>query len=109
VYSEVIRRYRGAFPVIAATPGQRQQTAGIVAAAVQQGVEALEHMRAAEAQGDQPRYVTAAHHGAAVLAQMHQHIKQVFSPAQQEVLDTFLATLHVRDHAPHGPQHQAGH
>src|SRR5712692_8770001 len=37
VYGEVIWRYRGAFPVVNATPAQRQHTEEIVAEAVRQG------------------------------------------------------------------------
>jgi hypothetical protein len=109
VYGEVIRRYRGAFPVVNATPAQRQQTEEIVAAAVRQGQQALERMRTGEAQHDQQRYLEGAHSGAQALEHMHQHVLRVFSPEQQDVLTAFLASLRVREHAPQGHQHSAGH
>jgi hypothetical protein len=109
VYSEVIRRYRGAFPVVNATPAQRQQTEEIVAEAVRQGKEALERMRTGEAQHDQQRYLAGAHSGAQALAHMHQNVMQVFLPTQQEVLAAFLASLRVHEHAHREHQHSAGH
>ena len=109
VYGEVIRRYRGAFPVVNATPDQRQQTEAIVAQAVRQGQEALERMRTGAAQHDQQLYLEGAHSGAQALAHMHQKIMHVFPPGQQEVLAAFLASLHVREHTHREHQQSAGH
>ena len=50
VHGEVMWRYRRAFPVVNATPAQRQQTEEIVADAVRQGTQALAQMRTGEAQ-----------------------------------------------------------
>jgi hypothetical protein len=98
VHGDIMRRYRGAFPVVNATPAQRQQTEEIVADAVRQGTEALAQMRTGEAQHEQQLYLEGAHRGAQVLAHMQQNVLRVFSPEQQEVLAAFLASLHVREH-----------
>ena len=108
VHGEVMRRYRGAFPVVNATPAQRQQTEEIVAAAVRQGQQALERMRAGAAQHDQQLYLAGAHSGAQALAHMHQNVMRLFPPGQQEVLAAFLASLHVREQAHREHQHSAG-
>ncbi len=107
VYGEVIRRYRGAFPVVNATPAQQQHTEEIVVAAVHQGQQALERMRTGEAQHDQQLYLEGAHSGAQTLAHMHQNVMRVFPLEQQEVLAAFLASLRVREQAHQGHQHSA--
>ena len=99
VHSDVIRRYRRAFPVVNASASQQHQTEQIVAQAVQQGQQALAQMRAGEAQDDRPLYLAGARAGTEALAQMRQDVIRLFSPAQQDVLKTFLASLHIRDHA----------
>lgn len=109
VYGEVIRWYRGAFPVVNATPAQRQQTEAIVADAVRQGQEALERRRTGEAQHDQQHYLEGAPSGAQALAHMHQHVMHVFPSPPQDVLAAFLASLHVREQAHQAHQHSAGH
>jgi hypothetical protein len=108
VHGEVIWRYRRAFPVVNATPAQRQQTEEIVADAVRRGTQALAQMRTSEAQREQQLYLEGARSGAQAWAHMHQNVLGVFSPAQQEVLAAFLASLHERKHTPGEHQHSAG-
>jgi hypothetical protein len=107
-HGEVMWRYRRALPVVNATPAQRQQTEEIVADAVRQGTQALAQMRTGEAQHEQQLYLEGARSGAQALAHMQQNVLGVFSPAQQEVLAAFLASLHEREHTPGEHQHSAG-
>jgi hypothetical protein len=65
-------------------------------------------MRTGEAQHEQQRYLEGARRGAQAWAHMQQNVLGVFSPAQQEVLAAFLASLHKREHTPGEHQHRAG-
>ena len=96
-HGEVMWRYRRALPVVNATPAQRQQTEEIVADAVRQGTQALAQMRTGEAQHEHQLYLEGARSGE---RRTWQHVLGVFSPAQQEVLAAFLASLHEREHTP---------
>ena len=84
VHGEVMWRYRRAFPVVNATPAQRQRTEEIVADAVRQGTQALAQMRTGEAQHEQQRYLEGARSGAQAWARMRQNVLGVFSPAQRK-------------------------
>ena len=65
-------------------------------------------MRAGDAQPDQQLYLEGAHNGAQALAHMHQHVVQVFPPGQRDVLEAFLASLHVREQAHARHQYSTG-
>jgi hypothetical protein len=65
-------------------------------------------MRTGEAQHEQQLYREGARSGAQAWAHMQQNVLGVFSPAQQEVLAAFLASLHEREHTPGKHQHSAG-
>jgi len=98
VHGDMHWRYRRAFPVVNASAEQRRETSAIIIRASHKGEDALEAMRAAEARGDRSAYLEGAHAGAQAMLDLHREAAALYSPEQRDLLQAYLASLHIHDH-----------
>ena len=97
-HGDVHWRYRRAFAVINASAEQRRKTSAIIIRASQKGEDTLDAMRAAEARGDRTAYLEGAHAGAQAMLELRREATALYSPEQRELLQAYLASLHIHDH-----------
>ena len=97
-HGDVHWRYRRAFPVVNANDDQRRQTSAIIIRAGHKGEDAVHAMRAAESRGDRSAYLKSARAAAQAMTELHREVAALYSPQQRELLQIYLASLHIHDH-----------
>ncbi len=97
-HGDVHWRYKRAFSVVNASADQRSKTSALIFRAGHKGEDAVYAMRAAEARGDRSSYLQSAQAGAQVMTGLHREVAALYSPEQREVLQAYLASLHIHDH-----------
>ncbi len=97
-HGDVHWRYKRAFSVVNASDDQRRETSALILRAGHKGEDAVYAMRAAEKRGDHSSYLENARAGARAMKRLHREVAALYSSQQQDVLQTFLASLHIHDH-----------
>ena len=97
-HGDVHWRYRSAFPVVNASADQRRRTSAIIIRIGHKGEDAVYAMRAAESRGDRNAYLEGAYAGAQAMMALHREVAALYSPQQRELLQAYLASLHIHDH-----------